>query len=84
MRTILIILAGLLIFLPLSAQRKQQFAPLNPEYLNYIEAKKNGTLKSETSDGYKLGYIPSPMYLHFKDRHESSRLKSAFRTSGNI
>ncbi len=77
MRTILIILAGLLIFLPLSAQRKQQFAPLNPEYLNYIEAKKNGTLKTETSDGYKLGYIPSPMYLHFKDRHERSRLKSA-------
>lgn len=77
MRTITTILAGLLIFLPLTAQRRPQHAPLNPEYLRYIEAKKNGTLKSQTDEGYKLGYIPSPMYLHFKDRHGKSSLKSA-------
>jgi len=41
-----------------------------------MEAKKNGTLKTEIQDGNKFGYIPSPMYLHFQDLHEGSILKS--------
>jgi C1A family cysteine protease/PKD repeat protein len=76
MKKIVVILTGLLIVLPIIAQKKPQYAPLNPEYLRYLEAKKNGTLKSETADGNKLGYIPSPMYLHFKEQHEGSMLKS--------
>jgi C1A family cysteine protease/PKD repeat protein len=77
MKKIVTIITGLLIILPIIAQKKPQYAPLSPEYLRYVEAKKNGTLKSETADGYILGYIPSPMYLHFKERHEKSMLKSA-------
>ena len=73
MKRIVTLLTGILMVLPLIAQRKQEYAPLNPEYIKYIEAKKNGTLKSETSDGYKLGYVPGPMYLHFKERHEGSK-----------
>lgn len=76
MRKIATILTGLLIFLPLTAQRKPQYAPLNPEYLRYIEANENGTLKNETSDGYKLEYIPSPLYLHFRERNNYAVLKS--------
>jgi C1A family cysteine protease/PKD repeat protein len=76
MRIILTIIAGFIIILPLTAQKKPERAPLNPEFVRYIEAKKNGTLKSETDDGYKLGYIPSPMYLHFKERSDKSSLKS--------
>jgi C1A family cysteine protease len=76
MKRIVILLTILLMVLPVIAQKKQQYAPLNPEYIKYIEAKKNGTLKSETADGYKLGYIPSTMYLHFQERHENAVLKS--------
>src|SRR4030042_3227713 len=76
MRKIATILTGLLIFLPLTAQRKPQYAPLNSEYLRYIEANENGTLKNETSDGYKLEYIPSPLYLHFRERNNYAVLKS--------
>jgi len=72
-----IIITGIFLYLYPAFSQKEQYAPLNPEYLNYLEAKKNGTLKTETSQGYQLGYIPSPMYLYFKERPRQSALKSA-------
>jgi len=76
MKNVVIIIAALLYLMPVFSQNKLQWAPLNPEFLNYIEAKKNGTLKTETAEGYPLGYIPSPLYLHFKERPAQSALKS--------
>lgn len=78
MRKITFILSGLMFFLPLTAQKRPQHAPLNPEFVRYIEAKKNGTLKTEISGGYKLGYIPSPLYLKFGIHQEKMTLKSSY------
>jgi C1A family cysteine protease/PKD repeat protein len=77
MRKIAIILAGLIFFLPITAQIRPKQAPLNPEFVRYIEAKKNGTLKAETSGGYQLNYIPSPLYLNFNQHRELKTLKSS-------
>jgi C1A family cysteine protease len=75
MRIIIIIITGLLFSLTLAAQNKPRHAPLNPEFVRYIEAKKNGTLKTETSTGYMLGYVPSPLYLSFAEHQGKTNLK---------
>ena len=52
---------------------------LNPNYIKYQEALSAGTLKQETSDGHKFGYIPSPVtpnftnYLQKKAQEKSSK-----------
>ncbi|KPK86583.1 MAG: hypothetical protein AMS27_04640 [Bacteroides sp. SM23_62_1] len=77
MKRILILILNVLIIAPTFSQNKLQRAPLNPEYVNYLEAKKKETLKIETPEEYKPGYIPSPLYLHFKERPSHLSLKSA-------
>lgn len=77
MKKLFILISTILLISPVFSQNKIQRAPLNPEFLNYLEVKKKGTLKTETPEGYKLGYIPSPLYLHFRERPSQSLLKSA-------
>jgi C1A family cysteine protease len=77
MKKLLILISAILLISPVYSQNKIQRAPLNPEFINYLEVKKKGTLKTETPEGYKFGYIPSPLYLHFRERTSQSLLKSA-------
>jgi len=64
MRKIVILFTILLIVFNLSAQKKPGRAPLNPEYVKYLESQKFFDQKKYTGDkGY--GYVPSPLYIHF-------------------
>ena len=47
----------------IAEQLEPQTAPLNPEYVKYLEALRDGKVARFTSDGYPLGYIPSPLKL---------------------
>ncbi len=51
----------------LSAQIKPERSPLNPEFVNYVEFKKSGG-KKKSIDGYRTGYVPSPMNIHFNEK----------------
>ena len=42
-------------------------APVNPEYLQYREAVRRGTVVTRTEDGHPLGYAPSPLDLSHID-----------------
>ncbi|HPC36539.1 MAG TPA: C1 family peptidase [Candidatus Marinimicrobia bacterium] len=55
----------LVLFILLSATfaqvNKPQVAPLDSEFINYIEMVKKGEVKRFASEGYPLGYIPHPL-----------------------
>ncbi len=38
-------------------------APVNPQFIKYLEDLKAGKVQQETADGYRLGYIPAPLDL---------------------
>lgn len=60
------------------AQKNKDIAPLNPDFIKYIEQKKAGNLDLETVDGYKLGKMPNPYPLNFtySKKQSKKRLKS--------
>lgn len=41
--------------------REPQLAPLNPEFVRYMEMLERGEIKIYTSDGHGLGYVPHPV-----------------------
>jgi len=49
------------------AGQTPQTAPLNPEYVRYLELKEHGLWKRTTEEGYALGYIPSPIKFAISD-----------------
>ena len=48
----------------LSAQEKVEKAPLNPEFIKYVQEKEAGGVK-KTANGKGLGFVPSPLLIHF-------------------
>ena len=79
MKRITLVIAGILLSLSAFGQHKNILlrAPYNPDFIQYQEARDAGILKTSTPDGYKLDYVPHPMYLHFRDNHPGMKnLKS--------
>ncbi len=54
-----------LVSLNLFSQTYPQVAPLNPDYIQYLDDLNSGNRKSITGDGFGLGYIPSPTKMNF-------------------
>lgn len=67
---ILILVSSALIF-----AQELQVAPLNPEFIRFMEAKKNGTWESKTFEGNTLGYIPPPVAFKTSEKVEVSSAK---------
>jgi len=66
MKTFFVFLLIMLFCSGLSAQEKPEKAPLNPDFVKYIEALKSKELKKGYMEkGY--GYIPDPMNYHFDE-----------------
>jgi C1A family cysteine protease len=66
-----------LIFAADDTAQKPEAAPLNPDFLRYIEASRKGQHRFFTGDGHPLGYIPSPVDLsHVKGVVDSRVLTS--------
>ncbi len=59
------------------AQRKAEHAPLNPAFLKYMEMKRDGRIKTSVSGERAPGYIPSPLFLNFKEHPARRNLKNA-------
>ena len=55
---------------------KHTIAPVNPDYLKYLEQKNDGTLKTRSSDGYGLGYIPAVIEPDFSDYYRNAPPRS--------
>ncbi|MBN2519272.1 MAG: PKD domain-containing protein, partial [Bacteroidales bacterium] len=57
---------------------KPRLAPLNPEYLEYLEKEKAGEIRRCTEDGHYLGYRPSPLYIitEIPGQNETDKFKS--------
>lgn len=65
---ILILVSGTIAF-----AQELEVAPLNPEFIKYMEVKKNGVWESKTADGHALGYIPPPVqYISGSNIEESA------------
>lgn len=47
------------------SQDYPQTAPINPDYLEYLEKKQQGLIQKTTDEGYRLGEIPSPVMFNF-------------------
>lgn len=62
----LLIFCSSLIF---SQAEKHSYAPINPDYIKYLEQKNSGTLQTYTSNGYGLGYIPDVINPYFGDAY---------------
>ena len=45
----------------IAEQLEPKVAPINPEYVKYMELFRKGKVKRFTSDGYPLGYVPHPL-----------------------
>jgi C1A family cysteine protease/PKD repeat protein len=65
MKKAIVFLAIITIYFNLSAQSKPERAPLNPEFIKYMDSFVNGSQKKSTSDGFNTGYVPSPVKFHF-------------------
>jgi C1A family cysteine protease/PKD repeat protein len=65
-------------FLYISAQTKPNKAPLNPEFLKYIEYSKTNIQKKSTEE-FKKGYVPSPMNIHFSESQVRSDVKKSMQ-----
>ncbi len=62
MKKIMIIFLSGFVFLSVYGQEPElRQAPLNPEYIQYMEALQKGEVRQFTSDGYPLGYVPHPV-----------------------
>ena len=75
-----LVLSTLIIILtiPLYSSKKPQVAPMNPQFLDYLENKKSGKHLKSTIDSKGMGFIPSPMYYQLENPSKNkSRLKSA-------
>ncbi len=95
-RTVSVISIGLL-FVWLSvasvmAAEAPSMAPMNPDFLNFMQARQGGPLRMQTSTGHALGLIPSPVDLsHLKGQSVSGpvpeiALPSSYdlRTTGKL
>ena len=43
-----------------AVEHEPQMAPLNPEFIEYMDRLEEGEVRGQTADGYPLGAIPSP------------------------
>ena len=71
---LLLLTAGTFIFF-VSARSNEELlpveAPLNPEFLEYIEMQEQGLIRPMyTAEGYPLGLIPSPVDVQYTDEEE--------------
>ena len=60
-KTIIIIMFGLIYSSVHTKEPDLKQAPLNPEYIAYMEALQKGEINVFTSDGHALGYVPHPV-----------------------
>ncbi|MBN2028974.1 T9SS type A sorting domain-containing protein [bacterium] len=60
-KIIITLLCGFLFSSVYTQEPELKQAPLNPEYIQYMEALQKGEVREFTSDGYPLGYIPHPV-----------------------
>jgi C1A family cysteine protease/PKD repeat protein len=70
----------------ISAQSKAERAPLNPEFINYIEYSKTNVEK-KSAEEYSKGYVPSPMLIHFNKtgiQNESRKSMQSFPERYNL
>jgi C1A family cysteine protease len=67
---ILILVSGSIAF-----AQELEVAPLNPEFIKYMEAKRNGTWEPKTAEGHALGYIPPPAEYKLSDKIDDSPRK---------
>jgi C1A family cysteine protease len=62
-------------------------APLNPDFIRYLELREQGLWRNITDEGYGLGYIPPPFNFQFSDEvPEDFRQPPSFdlRTLGGV
>ncbi len=59
------------------AGEKFQKAPLNPEFIKYMELRAQGKAVLKSDDGRPLGYIPSPILLPIYDKNKIIKYSSA-------
>ncbi len=52
----------------LNAQEKALQAPINPEFIHFIQDKEAGGVK-KSANGKGLGYVPSPLKINFNTRN---------------
>jgi len=79
MKGLIILLIGIFLSIQAFSQNKPSYhqAPLNPEFISYLESRSKGDLKTDTAEKFRSGYVPGPLYLHFKNNTCSgNRLKS--------
>ncbi len=60
-KIIMTLLCGFLFSSVYTQEPELKQAPLNPEFIQYMEALQKGEVKAFTSDGYPLGYVPHPV-----------------------
>jgi C1A family cysteine protease len=83
---IIIIILAVVLTNQLNAQTPEA-APLNPDFLRYLELNEQGQWRTTTDEGYGLGHIPSPFKFQFSDREpEDFRQPPSFdlRTAGGV
>ncbi len=69
---------SLMLFLTLqvNAQEKAQKAPLNPDFVQYLQEKEAGGVK-KSANGKGLGFVPSPLNIHFNKMDQSVNSKKS-------
>lgn len=81
---ILYLLLGVMSFY-LNAQNKLQMAPLNPDYVEYLQRTVLGENTMQTKDGHWLGGIPAPRMPGFQYFEKKSMQKAtSFATSYDL
>jgi C1A family cysteine protease/PKD repeat protein len=76
MKRITGIILAMFLMLELSAQDVAKRAPLNPDFVKFLEEKEAGGVK-KTANGNGLGYIPSPLTINFGSKEESNAGKKS-------
>ena len=82
-------LIGILLVLSIRnySQDSPSQAPINPDYIKYIELKSKGIEEPQTQNGYFLGEIPSPnmpRFNHFESAKKSNNTRSSFAASYDL
>ncbi len=65
------------------SQPQPQKAPVNPEFIEYMEQREKGMEEKTTREGYRLGLIPSPVTYNF-DNIERTRVDKEFAASYDL
>ncbi len=76
MKRIAGVLVLILTMVQMQAQEKPVKSPLNPDFMNYIREEKAGAVK-KSADGKGLGYVPSPLTLHFNNEKSETQGKKS-------